>query len=110
MNTKSIIACIIAASLAAPALVVAGEPDADTLAPSHVMKDTALVTAVKSNLAANHLASLMHLTVDTDGDGVVWLGGTTGTQEAADRAVEIARTTDGVDYVKSNIEVVRAVK
>jgi osmotically-inducible protein OsmY len=110
MNTKTIVACIIAASFSAPAVVVAGEPDADMSASSHLAKDAALVTAVKSNLAANHLASLMHLTVDTDGDGVVWLAGTTGTQEAADRAVEIARTTDGVDYVKSNIEVVRAVK
>jgi hyperosmotically inducible periplasmic protein len=108
MKTKSIVACILAAALAGPALVAAGEPDADISGPSHGLKDAALVTAVRTNLAANHLASLMHLTVETDGDGVVWLGGTAGTQEAADRAVEIARTTDGVDYVKSSIEVVRA--
>jgi osmotically-inducible protein OsmY len=110
MKSRPIIAYIIAASVAGPALVAAGEPDADPSNRSELVKDAAVVTAVKANLAANHLAKLMHLTVDTDGDGVVWLAGTTGTQEAADRAVEIARTTNGVDYVKSNIEVVRAAK
>jgi osmotically-inducible protein OsmY len=107
MNSK-LTACLVAAALAGPALVLASEMDDSNANP--VVKDSALVAAVKTNIAARHLASLTQLTVETDGDGVVWLGGTTRTQEAADRAVEIARTTNGVDYVKSDIEVVRAPK
>jgi hyperosmotically inducible protein len=43
--------------------------------------------------------------VDTDENGVVWLRGTAPTQEAADRAVAIARETEGVKDVRSHIKV-----
>jgi hyperosmotically inducible periplasmic protein len=110
MNIKPMLACIIAASLAGPTLVIAGEADADSSSPTQFVKDSAITAAVKTRLAANHLASLTQLKVDTDRNGVVWLSGTTQTQEAADRAVEIARTTDGVVEVKSTIEVTRAAR
>jgi hyperosmotically inducible protein len=110
MNAGTILACMIAASLAGPGLVSAAEPDADSSSPVQFVKDSAISAAVKTRLAANHIASLTQLQVDTDRDGVVWLSGTTQTQEAADRAVEIARTTDGVVEVKSTIEVTRAAR
>jgi hyperosmotically inducible protein len=43
--------------------------------------------------------------VDTDKDGVVWLSGTARNRQEADRAVEIARGTDGVIRVKNDIVV-----
>jgi BON domain len=70
-----------------------------------VGKDSAITTAIKTKLAADHPGSLAHLKVDTDKDGVVWLSGTTRTQEEADRAVEIARGTNGVVRVKNEIVV-----
>lgn len=103
MNAKPILASLIAASLAGPVFVNAEEPAADSQ--TQFVKDSAITAAVKSKLAANHLASTTQWRVDTDGNGVVWLSGTTRTQEAADRAVEIARTTEGVSWVKSSIEV-----
>jgi hyperosmotically inducible protein len=109
MNTKPILACLIAASLAGPTWVTAGEAE-DSLGEMHFVNDSAITAAVKTNLAANRIASLAQLTIDTDRDGVVWLGGITRTQEAADRAVEIARTTNGVVEVKSTIEVSRSAK
>lgn len=110
MNSKSLIVCLVAALLSGPTLVLAAEPSADTSSAAQSVKDSSITSAVKARLAANGLANLMQLTVDTDGDGVVWLGGTARTQDAADHAVEIARTTDGVNYVKSTIEVTRTAK
>ena len=43
--------------------------------------------------------------VDTDTNGIVWLSGTANTQEAADRARSIARNTEGVKHVHSDISV-----
>jgi hyperosmotically inducible periplasmic protein len=110
MNTRLILACLVVASLAESNLLLAAEPGAESSSATQFVEDSAIEAAVKSNIAANHLANLMQLTVDADRDGVVWLGGTTRTQEAADRAVEIARTTNGVNEVKSTIEVSRAAK
>jgi len=51
------------------------------------------------------MGSLAHIRVDTDENGVVWLSGSTHSQEAADKAVELARDTEGVKDVHSHITV-----
>ena len=71
----------------------------------HFVKDSVITTKVKTKLAAEHITSLGNIHVDTDADGVVWLHGTAHTQEAADKAVAIARETDGVKGVHSRIKV-----
>jgi hyperosmotically inducible periplasmic protein len=111
MTRKGIVAGVLAVSLAGPAWVAAAAPtDLDSAHPTQYMKDSATTAAVKTKLAADHLSSLTEIKVDTDRDGTVWLSGTTQTQEAADRAVDIARNTDGVAQVKSNIVVAPATK
>jgi len=105
MNSKPILACLLAASLAAPVVVTAAEPDADSAHPAQFVRDSAITAAVKAKLARHQTGSLTGLKVDTDRDGIVWLSGTMQTQEAADRAVEIARNTSGVVEVKSTIVV-----
>jgi hyperosmotically inducible protein len=106
MNRSGVMACVLALSLAGPAWVVAAEPaDTDSSHPTQYVKDSAVTAAVKTKLAADHLSSLTRIKVDTDQNGIVWLSGSTETQEAADRAVDIARNTDGVAQVKSNIVV-----
>jgi hyperosmotically inducible protein len=107
MKTNQIIACVLTGALLVPVVGFAADTDSDRSHPGHFIKDSAITTAIKTKLAADHLGSLTHLKVDTDMDGVVWLSGTTKTQEAADRAVEIARGTDGVIRVKNDI-IVRA--
>ena len=105
-TSMAMVACVLAVSLAGPAWVAAAEPtDVDSAHPTQYVKDSAITAAVKTKLAADHLSSLTRIKVDTDRDGTVWLTGTTETQEAADRAVDIARNTDGVAQVKSNIVV-----
>jgi hyperosmotically inducible periplasmic protein len=56
-------------------------------------------------LASDSLKGLSHIDVDTDHHGVVTLKGKVPTQDAADRAISIARATDGVRTVKSTLKV-----
>ena len=107
MDTKHLIACALAASLLGPVIATAQDSDSDRHHPATFVKDSAITTAIKSKLAADHPGSLAHIKVDTDKDGVVWLSGHAKTHEQAERAAEIARSTDGVVRVKNDI-VVRA--
>jgi hyperosmotically inducible periplasmic protein len=69
------------------------------------VKDSAITTEIKSKLAAEHITSLERIHVDTDKDGIVWLSGTASTRKAADKAVSIARDTEHVKDVHSDITV-----
>jgi len=94
--------------LLAPAAFVFGQDsDTDRSHPKAFVKDSVITTKIKTRLADDHLGSLAHIRVDTDRDGVVWLTGTAPSQEAADRAMDIARSTEGVSRVKSEIIVGR---
>jgi len=85
--------------------VAADDTDADRSHPKAFVKDSVITTKVKTKLAAEHITSLGNIHVDTDADGVVWLRGIAHTQEAADKAVAIARATEGVKAVHSRIKV-----
>jgi hyperosmotically inducible protein len=104
--TKTILVSLL---LSVPMIALAAEDaDADRSHPKAFVKDSVITTKVKSKLAAEHIRSLGYIHVDTDENGVVWLRGTAKTQEAADRAVEIARGTEGVKDVHSHIKVTHA--
>ena len=96
---------IIGVLLGPVAAIAAEDSDADRSHPKAFIKDSAITTKVKAKLAAEHITSLGNIHVDTDADGVVWLHGTAHTQEAADKAVAIARETEGVKGVHSRIKV-----
>jgi hyperosmotically inducible protein len=78
---------------------------ADSDKPTTVVKDSMITTKIKTKLAAENPASMANISVETDKDGVVWMSGTAKTQEEADKALSIARGTDGVNTVKSNVKV-----
>jgi hyperosmotically inducible periplasmic protein len=86
-------------------VVLAQDSDTDRDHPKTFVKDSGITAKIKAKLAAEHITSLGRIRVDTDKDGVVWMRGTTRTEEAADKAVEIARNTEGVTSVKSDIRV-----
>jgi hyperosmotically inducible protein len=67
------------------------------------VKDSAITTEIKTKLAADHLTSLGRIHVDTDKDGAVWLTGSARSREALDRAVSIARRTEHVTSVHSDL-------
>jgi hyperosmotically inducible periplasmic protein len=109
VHTKRIVAYSLAACLLAP---MAGwthgpEDDADSSHPAHWVKDSAITAAIKTRIAGEHLSSLRDIRVETDLNGVVRLSGTAKNKEEIEKAVEIARGTDGVVRVKNDIVVQR---
>ena len=65
-----------------------------------------LVTAkVKTKFAADDLVKAHTINVDTDKDGVVTLRGTVPSHAAHQRALEIARTTEGVRKINDQLTV-----
>jgi hyperosmotically inducible protein len=92
----------------APVAVFAADSDTDRSKPEQFVKDSAITTKIKTKLAAEHPDSVAHIKVDTDRNGVVWISGTADTQQEADRALAIARETEGVKSVRSELKVDKA--
>jgi osmotically-inducible protein OsmY len=69
--------------------------------------DTTLTTSVKTKLAADKLANLTRIDVDTY-KGVVSLNGVVSTPAEKIRAEEIARNVSGVKQVVNNLQVRQA--
>ena len=106
MKINAVVTCIAMASLFGSAMVLAeGDSDADRSHPMAFVKDSAITAKIKTKLAAEHLTSMGRIHVDTDKDGVVWLSGSARTQEAVDQATSIARETEGVKSVHSEVKV-----
>lgn len=103
---KLILTGLIAASAACYLPVaMADNADSDTSHPGAFVKDSVITTKVKTKLAAKHMATLTHIKVDTDNQGVVWLSGMAPTQDASDLAAMIAKDTEGVTSVHNKIVV-----
>ena len=83
----------------------AEDADADRSHPKTFVKDSAITMKIKTKLAAEHVTSLGRLHVDTDKDGIVYLQGTVRTQADADKAISIARGTEHVKSVNSEIRI-----
>jgi hyperosmotically inducible periplasmic protein len=98
-------AALAAAGLLAGAAICAEDADVDRAHPKAFVKDSVITTKIKSRLAADHVTSLGRIRVDTDADGVVYLSGSAHSKEAIDRALEIARNTDGVRGVHNALVV-----
>ena len=105
MNAKLVMSCLVCGMLLGPAVTIAQDSDADRSHPKAFVKDSAITTEIKTKLAAEHITSLGRIHVDTDKDGVVWLSGSARTQEAIDKAVSIARDTNGVKDVHNHIKI-----
>jgi osmotically-inducible protein OsmY len=71
-----------------------------------IVGDAAITTAVKSKFLADAAVSGLNIDVDTRGS-IVTLNGTVGTKSEADRAVSLARDTDGVARVVNNLRIRR---
>ena len=106
MKSKLAIAGFIVGTLLVPALAHAAEDqDKDRAHPKAFIKDSAITTKVKAKLAAEHVSSLAKIHVDTDANGMVWLSGTAANQAQIDKAVAIARATENVRDVKSELTI-----
>jgi len=109
MKTSIAISCLLMgasfASLAPTITRAADDADVDRAHPSAFVKDSAITTKIKAKLAAEHFSSLAHIHVDTDANGIVWLSGSANSQTEIDKAVSIARGTEGVVTVKNELKV-----
>lgn len=105
MKYKLATTCFVLGSVLAPVAAYAADSDTDRSKPKTFVKDSVITTKIKTKLAAEHLGSAKHIKVDTDKNGVVWLSGTANSQEEMNKAVEIARNTEGVKSVKSDLKV-----
>jgi hyperosmotically inducible periplasmic protein len=107
MRYKLATACFVigTALIPIPSYAEDTNKDTDRANPATFVKDSAITTKIKSKLAAENLASLKDIKVDTDQNGVVWMSGTVKSQSEADQAMSIARNTEGVKSVKSNLKV-----
>jgi hyperosmotically inducible periplasmic protein len=86
-----------------PAVVVA--QDSERSHPAAFVKDSAITMTIQAKLAAAHITSWGRMHVDTDKNGVVWLTGSARTREAAEEAESMARETERVKAVHSEIKI-----
>ena len=106
MKTKTIVTALaVSALLGSAAVIASNDTDADRSHPAAFVKDSAITTAIKTKLAAEHITSVGRIHVDTDKDGVVWLSGSARSQEAVDKAASIARDTEHVKSVHNDIKI-----
>jgi hyperosmotically inducible protein len=96
--------CFVLGTALAP-VAFAADSDTDRNKPATFIKDSAITTKIKTKLAAENPASMATIHVDTDKDGVVWISGTAKTQQDVDKAVSIAKNTEGVKSIKNDVKV-----
>ena len=105
MNYKIATTLFVIGSVLAPVAAYAADSHPDRSNAVNYVKDSIITTKIKTQLAADHLGSMKHVTVDTDHDGGVWMTGTANSQEEVDKAVAIARNTEGVKSVHNDLKV-----
>jgi hyperosmotically inducible periplasmic protein len=106
MNTKLVTTCFLAGALMLPIAGYTADGDTDRSSPKAFVKDSVITTKIKAELAEEKMSSLVHISVDTDNKGMVSLSGTAASQNAADKAVSIARAVKGVTSVENHIKIV----
>jgi hyperosmotically inducible protein len=105
MRTTLALTCLVISAALTPIAAYSSEDvDSDRSHPKAFIKDSVITAKIKSQLAAQHLSSLTRIHVDTDADGVVWLSGVATNQADIDKAKTIARNTEHVVAVESEIK------
>ena len=105
MNVKLVTTCLLAGALMLPIAGYTADGDTDRSSPKAFVKDSVITTKIKAELAEEKMSSLVRINVDTDNKGMVVLSGTAASQNAADKAVSIARAVKGVTSVQNNIQI-----
>jgi len=104
MKLKLAATCFVVSAALAP-VAFAADSDTDRNKPATFVKDSVITTKIKSKLAADSPASMANIRVDTDKDGIVWMSGTVKSQDEVDKALSIARSTEGVKSVHNEMKV-----
>ena len=105
MNTRLATTLLIMGTFLVPVVSFAEDTDSDRTHPTAFVKDSVITTKIKTKLAAEHISSLATIQVDTDANGAVWLSGNARTQADIDKAVSIAKGTEGVASVTNKLKI-----
>ena len=106
MKIKSATICFMVSILLIPSVGFTADPKMEHPDPTTIVKDSDITSKIKARLNADrHLGKFKSIKVDTDNNGVVWLSGTAHLLSEEEKAIEIARGTEGVVTVKSNIKI-----
>jgi hyperosmotically inducible protein len=108
MKTSTKLSCAVACALgflAAPITQADPAYGATASDTKVVIQDSAIASSVKAQLAADRNGDFGHVRVDADDHGIVKLEGHVRTQDAADRAISIAKHTEGVREVRSGVKI-----
>ena len=101
---KFLVSVFMIGAFLTPIASFSADKDSDSSVGEFV-KDSVITSKIKTKLATEKDVSSMHITVDTDKNGVVVLGGTTGSQAEKDKAHSIAHSVDGVTKVMNQIKI-----
>ncbi len=104
MNKTLVASCFLAGALMLPIIGYTADADPPSSTKQFV-KDSVITTKIKTQLAAALPSTLVHIQVDTDAKGAVTLSGTAQNQDAADKAVAIAKAVNGVTSVDNLIKI-----
>ncbi len=107
MKIALVTSCFVIGTLLVPVAVYAADTGLENMHPLTYVSDSVITTKIKAKLADEKMSSLVHVSVDTDSKGAVSLSGKVRTQEEAAKAVSIARETEGVTSVRSNIQITK---
>ena len=109
MKVRIVTAAIAAAAIIGPVAALADEQGADAQnvdqASKSFVRDSVITTKIKARLAAEHVTSIARIHVDTDANGIVYLSGTAPSQDSIDTAIRLARDTEHVRDVRSEVTV-----
>jgi osmotically-inducible protein OsmY len=104
MSTKLATTLVICA-LIVPAAGYAQEKKSMTDSVKENVGDATITAKIKTAFAKDKDVSAMKINIDTDKKGAVTLKGNVKSQAEADKAVKIAKDTQGVTSVKSELKV-----
>ena len=105
MKVKLATTCFLLGTVLAPIATLADEGEKDRSHPLTYVSDSVITTKIKAKLADEKMNSLMNISVDTDAKGAVVLKGKVRSMDEAEKAVSIARNTEGVTSVTSDLRV-----
>lgn len=99
--------CFVIAALLSPGVALAADAGAKPTPAPGAVKDSAMAASIKQRLAAETTIDLARVTVAADQAGTVVLSGKVETRTAEEKAVSIARATEGVKVVTSRIQILK---
>ena len=98
-------ACIIIGTALVPIVTHAADQDSDRKNPMEFVKDSVITAKIKAKLAEEKVGNLATITVDTDANGKVYLGGTVKSEQEADNIIFFVHRIEGVTAVRSTFRI-----